>query len=447
MRRRPDRRFNCNDVARGLTCSSAQVRGAVFLTSPDRQYRVSQIAFAMLVVVLSCDLGCGRETPISVSGGGGDESGQSLGGGPDASAAPDSNAARTRSGGWINRTQGTLASGQEWLAVASDAAGQHLVAVSSSITPAASVVSGVWASTNGGSSWAHVGEANGHASVASNAAGTVFITAGGRDGIGGDEPIWELTSSGATWALMGLGLGASSVASDETGTHFVAGSETGVILTSSNSGASWTNHTPSGPAQNQNWISVASSSTGTKLVALSGGVSPESCSGGCSGVGDIWTSTDSGVTWIDRTPSTGPVHDALWTSVASDLSGMNLVAVGSGIWTSTDAGLTWTLQADPSGSSGTSSSVVWASVASDATGKRLVAATFGDPGSGGTAGGGGGFVPERSGYIFTSTDGGVTWTNETAGTAAAGQNWMGVASDSSGAHLVAIANLGDVWTN
>jgi hypothetical protein len=177
------------------------------------------------------------------------------------------------------------------------------------------------------------------------------------------------------------------------------------------------------------------------LVALSGGA--PTTTGYYPGVGDIWTSADSGVTWIDRTP-TGPAHDASWTSVASDSSGMNLVAVGSGIWTSADAGLTWTEQRSPSG---LSSLDIWVSVASDATGKHLTAATTGDPGTGGSAGGGGGFRPQRPGNIFTSTNAGVTWTNETAGTAAGDQNWVGVASDASGAHIVAIASLGDIWTN
>jgi hypothetical protein len=396
----------------------------------------------IVALVLASGSGCGRENGLAATGADGRASE-----GLDASAALDSNPAETQRGGWTNRTAGTSASGQEWLAATSDASGQRLVAVSSTVTSPGDLVSGCWASTDGGSTWAHVGDRNGHASVASNATGTVFIAAGGRVGIGGDEPVWELTSSGAaksdvTWALMPLAVNASSVASDATGTHFVAGSEDGIIWTSADSGANWTNQTPAGPAHEQNWISVASSSTGTKLVALSGGARTNGCPGYCPSLGDIWTSHDSGATWIDRTP-TGPAHDARWTSVASDASGMNLVAVGSGIWTSSDAGLTWTQQTAPPD---VSSNDVWASVASDATGQRLIAATYGDPGTGGSAGSGGGFRPARHGSIFTSTDAGVTWTNETAGTAAANQNWVGVASDSSGVHFVAIADFGDVWT-
>jgi hypothetical protein len=41
----------------------------------------------------------------------------------------------------------------------------------------------------------------------------------------------------------------------------------------------------------------------------------------------------------------------------------------------------------------------------------------------------------------------VDWTNETAGPGAPDQNWIGVASDSSGVHFVAVGAFGDIWTN
>jgi len=394
-----------------------------------------------MVPILASGSGCGQEKALSAGDDGGEPGQISVI--PDASAASDSNAAKASSV-WTNRTQGTPASGQEWLAVASDAAGTNLVAVSSTATAPGDLVSGFWTSTNGGSSWVRVGQNTGYGSVASNAAGTVFIAAGGGGGVLGDQPVWTSTNSGTDWAFKELMLVSSAVASDATGTHFVVGSEHGWILTSSDSGASWTNQTPSGPANEQNWISVASSATGNELVALSGGNNTANCPLDCPPFGDIWTSPDSGVTWLDRT-ATGPAHGVHWTSVASDASGMKLVAVGSGIWTSSDAGLTWTQRTVPSGLS--ASSDFWVSVASDATGKHLIAATYGDPGSGGTAGGGGGFEPQVAGNVFTSANAGLSWTNETAGTAAADQNWIGVASDATGAHLVAVANLGDIWTN
>jgi hypothetical protein len=45
-----------------------------------------------------------------------------------------------------------------------------------------------------------------------------------------------------------------------------------------------------------------------------------------------------------------------------------------------------------------------------------------------------------------SVDSGATWINETDGTSAANQAWSGVASDSTGSHLVAVVNSGDIWT-
>jgi hypothetical protein len=78
----------------------------------------------------------------------------------------------------------------------------------------------------------------------------------------------------------------------------------------------------------------------------------------------------------------------------------------------------------------------WAAVASDATGAHLVATAFRD--------------------VWTSTDSGMTWTDQNAGTASAGQVWGPVASDATGTHLVAIS-IGrphggpccsaNIWTN
>jgi hypothetical protein len=345
-----------------------------------------------------------------------------------AAPPPDSNATVTASGVWTNRTRGTSASGRDYLAVASDASGLHLVATSDE---------GFWTSSNGGFSWTNVG-GNSIGSLASNSTGAVVIGAEGCEG--GTVLMWLLTSSGATWSSTrptGFPAGVGPVAMDATGHRFVAAAWSGDIWTSSNSGATWTDRTPSGPAQVQIWTSLASSSTATHLVAIAGGSCP--ASPGPQSTGDIWTSTDSGATWIDRTPPTGPVHGAGFTAVASDSSGTNLVAVGTGIWTSADAGVTWTQQTV---SSSTSGSNVWVSVASDASGKHLIAATWGGAG--------------LSGNIFTSADAGVTWTNETAGTPAEGQSWNAVASDAAGVHLVAVAGVigappghqtGDIWTN
>jgi photosystem II stability/assembly factor-like uncharacterized protein len=213
------------------------------------------------------------------------------------------------------------------------------------------------------------------------------------------------------------------VASDATGSHLVAAGEFGDIWTSTDSGTTWIDRTPSGSAHNLLWASVVSDGAGANLAAISGGGFYESAPGNPS---LLWTSSDSGVTWTNRTPA-GADQTSSWYALASDSTGAKLVAVGSGIWTSVNAGVTWTQQTTPGNANAS-----WVSVASDAAGTHLVAAT-GGPGS--------------TGDLWTSADSGATWVNETAGTSAASQAWTSVASDKAGAHLVAVAMGGDIWTN
>jgi hypothetical protein len=107
----------------------------------------------------------------------------------------------------------------------------------------------------------------------------------------------------------------------------------------------------------QNWISVASSSDGTKLVA------------GISG-GDIYTSGDSGATWTPHGMR------GTWYSVASSGDGTKLVSGAGYIYTSVDSGATWTSHG--------AASAVWRSVTSSSNGTKLVAVN-------------------EVGYIYTST--------------------------------------------
>jgi photosystem II stability/assembly factor-like uncharacterized protein len=122
---------------------------------------------------------------------------------------------------------------------------------------------------------------------------------------------------------------------------------------------------------------VASSADGTKLVA--GGLSSW----------QLYTSSDSGATWTQRT---APGISDQWMSVASSADGTKLVAAanGSGIYTSTDSGVTWTQQNIVSGQ--------WRSVASSADGTKLVAGNCGVPS-----------------FISSSTNSGVTWTPQNIG--------------------------------
>jgi hypothetical protein len=81
-----------------------------------------------------------------------------------------------------------------------------------------------------------------------------------------------------------------------------------------------------------NWIALASSADGTKLAATAG----------YNVAGSLFTSTNSGETWTQRS-----VQDLL-QSVASSADGTRLVATGSrGVWTSMDSAASWTVQKGP----------------------------------------------------------------------------------------------------
>ena len=113
----------------------------------------------------------------------------------------------------------------------------------------------------------------------------------------------DLGGIGAIWTARDSARQWWGVASSSDGTKLVAAVDGGQIYTSTDSGVTWT---PRDSARN--WYGVASSSDGTKLVAAVYG-------------GQIYTSTDSGATWTPR----DSVRN--WWGVASSSDGTKLVAV------------------------------------------------------------------------------------------------------------------------
>ncbi len=184
----------------------------------------------------------------------------------------------------------------------------------------------------------------------------------------------------------------SSVASSADGIRLVAVEANGQIYTSTDSGVSWTAR-----ELNRRWSSVASSADGTRLAAVVR-------------FGQIHTSTDSGVSWTAREST------RYWASVASSADGTRLVAVVAGgqIYTSTDSGVSWTAR---------ESNRTWFSLASSASGTRLVALDGG-------------------GDIYISTDLGVTWTAQGLSV----RRWSSVASSSDGTRLVASVDNGQLYS-
>lgn len=201
------------------------------------------------------------------------------------------------------------------------------------------------------------------------------------------------TPAGVVWAARDVNRNWVAVASSADGTKLVAlaaGGDDGRIYTSTDSGETWM------PRENlRKWSSVASSADGTKLVAADKGA-------------QLHTSTDSGATWIPRDTN------RLWISVASSADGTKLVAAATVdfIYTSDDSGVSWTPRDEIR---------IWHAVASSADGTKLVAVDFFGTGDGGR--------------IYTSDDSGESWIPRESN-----RTWLAVASSADGAKLVAISD-------
>jgi len=225
---------------------------------------------------------------------------------------------------------------------------------------------------------------------------------------------WQERGSALKW----VGIASSSDGTKLVATDFGDSAVGGYIYTSTDSGRTWSQRTGAG---RQNWKPIASSSDGTKLVTAD---YPDFADGPG---GYIWTSTDSGATWTEQRSA----GEKWWNSIASSSDGRKLAAVAwdDYIWTSTDFGVSWTkLNNSVKGE--------WQSIASSSDGTNLVAT---DRGIGLTG----------VGYIWTSTNSGVTWTQR--GTA---RNWRSVTSSSDGKMLAAVdyprsgaGNGGYIWTS
>lgn len=183
-----------------------------------------------------------------------------------------------------------------------------------------------------------------------------------------------------------------SITSSSDGSKLAAVEYGGQIYTSTDSGLSW-----SARESNRNWQSITASSDGGKLAAVVDG-------------GQIYISADSGVSWTARD------GNRQWRAIASSSDGGKLAAVVAGgrIYTSTDSGVSWTAR---------EGNRQWQSVASSSDGGKLAAVVAG-------------------GQIYTSTDSGVTWTARESN-----RQWESIASSSDGGKLTAVVAGGQIFTS
>jgi photosystem II stability/assembly factor-like uncharacterized protein len=177
-----------------------------------------------------------------------------------------------------------------------------------------------------------------------------------------------------------------------------------------------------------NWVSLAASADGNKLVAAAFGGLLVNGHEFSTLPGPIYTSTDSGLAWRQTTAPIG-----IWEAVASSADGNKLAAVlqYGKIYTSADSGYSWVEATN-------SPSAFWNSIACSADGTEIIAAR---PGAGAVFGG-----------IYVSTDSGNTWALTSAPT---NQDWYSVAASADGTKLLAVpfdgwvsfsTNAGATWT-
>jgi len=135
--------------------------------------------------------------------------------------------------------------------------------------------------------------------------------------------------------------------------------------------------------------------------------------------GNIWTSSDSGVSWTERTVGSGSEQ---WRSITSSDDGTKLAAVVSGgnIWTSSDSGASWTERTVGGGSENLRS------ITSSDDGTKLAAVAMG-------------------GNIWTSSDSGVSWTERTVG--GSSKSWLSITSSDDGTKLAAVVYPGNIWVS
>jgi photosystem II stability/assembly factor-like uncharacterized protein len=240
-----------------------------------------------------------------------------------------------------------------WASIASSADGTKLVAV----VGTSSRSGGIFTSTDGGLNWTSNNvTAKPWRSVASSADGSKLV------GVTFSGQLYATTDSGTTWISNAAPNGAWAIACSADGTKLAAvpGNFGGYICTSTNSGASWTTNNSS---PSRMWSSVASSSDGNVLAAVDGTGSP---------FGHIFISTNSGVTWFSNN-----VPLLSWQNIAVSADGTKLIAAGwfsSGIptgpiYTSTDSGVTWVSNNVPN--------LIWNGVACSADGTKLMAISAG----------------------------------------------------------------------
>lgn len=223
--------------------------------------------------------------------------------------------------------------------------------------------------------------------------------------------IYQSVDNGASWkTLTNSGTHPwRSIASSSDGTKLVAVASypSGYIYTSTDSGTSWTQRTSPGA---QAWYGVDMSADGTKMVAIING-NPD----GTGNPNGVYTSSDAGATWTVHSSGNSFLR---YVACSADCNTIITATGYANINKSTDFGASWSALS----ASGTTKS--WYGITMSSDGTKLAAIDYG-------------------GYIYTSTNGGTSWTQQVG---AGVRNWISISTSSDGSILWATTDGGYVYS-
>jgi hypothetical protein len=367
---------------------------------------------------------------------------------------------------WMMTTTPSTTVG-EWTGMCCDSTGTKIAACTPSFIYV-STDSGTTLTQRQAGAWAAIACSDDFTKLAA------VVGAGGTSG-----RVWLSTDSGTTWTeKIGAGdppasawrtvtfSGDGKVIAAAVGGDESAPGTVGPIYVSVNAGATWVEQTT---LVDHNWQSITSNIDGHVLAAGvgdgqenppgnlagniwigTGGVGPEWSGMCCDSAGTsfaacnathIYTSTDSGTTLTQR-------QAGAWRAIACDSNFINLAAVigwettTGNIWLSPDGGVTWT-DVNVTATTPPPLNQHWRSITMSSDGSVIAAAIGGDEGD-----------VARTGTIWLSTNGGVTWVEQTPtpGT----QNWQSITSNADGSKLAAAVGdgspeppgsvVGNIWT-
>ena len=306
---------------------------------------------------------------------------------------------------------------QTWTPTGAPSNSWHCVATSADGTKLAigayqtlGTVSGgpIYLSTDSGLSWTQAGVGtNKWSSLASSADGTKLFAVA-DDGNHASCRVIFSTNSGLDWGtnLMGGGGAVSPlpiIRCSADGSKLVS-TYYGVVWTSTNSGTTWISNSP--PIEiweTPNWFSAACSADGNRLVVVK---PAENLVYGSPFAPNLFISTNGGTSWLQF--ANLPAYGYLASSADGNTLAMAMnLGANPHIFLSTNAGVSWETNNQPLYAGG---------IAVSADGAKILASGY-------------------NGWIRSSTNSGVSWmTNDTVGASPSAPNlgWAGAAMSADG---------------